>query len=87
MCKEVRNPNAFRGLPLLHWLLLLANRRHLLFKAKLPTAGQSAEPLYKTYKFGIFSMMSCLKMISWAKERNCILQRTCAHSHVYATLR
>lgn len=78
MCKRVGNPNSLLRLPTLSWPLLLASIRHLFFKASLPTGGQSSVPPYKTYKFGILSMMSCLKMICWAQERNGILRRTCA---------
>lgn len=51
----------------LHWLLL-ANIRQYLFRANFPTGGQNALPKHKTYKFGILSMMSCLKMISWQRK-------------------
>lgn len=40
----------------------------LVSRANLPTQGQNASPKHKTYKFGILSMMSCLKMISWQRK-------------------
>lgn len=50
---------------------------HTALAPSKPTEGQNAMPPHKTYKFGILGMMSCLRMISWAKDRNVTLQRTC----------
>lgn len=65
MFKRARYLNAL----LLLLLLYHFSGWQLFFRASLPIEGQNALPKHKTYKFGILSMMSCLKMISWQENK------------------